>query len=102
MLMNINISECRWRDFSQPFSATECPHIAGIGGLTLDECKSYTRSLGGNALNYDSTGIGVCNVKVCPASEDIMVEPYVNDDHKIYAEVGCHRLKSKCEQLCYA
>ena len=57
----------------------------------MDECKSFTRSFGGNALNYN-TGNGVCVAKVCPASEDIMIGSYVNDDYNIHAEIGCHRL----------
>ncbi len=67
-------------------------HIGGAGSLTLDGCKSYARSIGGNAVNY-SPGSGSCYVKLCPATEDIMVGPYQNDDFRIYAEIGCHRLK---------
>ena len=67
-------------------------------GLTLDECKTHTRSLGGNALNYKA-GSSECYVKVCPANEDIMIGSYVNDAFVIHAEIGCHRLQGKYDFL---
>ena len=62
--------------------ATDCPHIGGGGGYTLDTCKQKTCEDNGNVFNFLPDG--QCYYKLCADTSDIIINCYNDNNLPIF------------------